>query len=380
MISALFPSTALANDSTLGGTGMTVYPIFDTEVEMEKEVIDIVVKGGCSYVTCKFWFHNTGESTDLLVGFPTQYPGGYESQEELDETMEDEWYNEDHVTQLNWFRTWVDGERVRVTVKTGLEPEGNNADELYFPQWYTWKMHFNAGERIKVVNKYWFVNSYGGENSEWFSYILRSGATWKGPIGKITIRVRLEDCSISDVWFHEMQPTYIEEDGLIVWEAENIKPEQDVNVLYADDPFEQNGDNPFASYDSQDEYWTYQNISQRMLRNFYAGHYNGVTWWGNRMFDKFGDTQSSQLYYCMGVSYYKLGYTEKALNMFGRIQDNLYDAMSAYYKALICEEAGDDTGYQSYLDSMTQYLSGVAEDETSWAAYWIKSRLSDLQG
>lgn len=85
LIALALPETALADDATLGGTGISVYPIFDTDVEMEKEIIDIVVKDGCSYVTCQFWFHNTGKSCDLLVGFPTQYPGYYESQEQFDE-------------------------------------------------------------------------------------------------------------------------------------------------------------------------------------------------------------------------------------------------------------------------------------------------------
>ena len=48
----LFPITAYADDATLGGTGITVFPISDTEVEMEEEIIDIVVRDDCSYVTC----------------------------------------------------------------------------------------------------------------------------------------------------------------------------------------------------------------------------------------------------------------------------------------------------------------------------------------
>ena len=381
----LFPMSAYADDATLGGTGITVFPISDTEVEMEEEIIDIVVRDGCSYVTCQFFFHNTGDGTNLLVGFPTQYPGGYESQEELDEEMEGEYFDEMYVTQLNWFRTFVDGERVHVTVKKGLEPEGNNADDLYFPQWYTWRMHFAADERIKVVNKYWMENSFGGECTEWISYILRSGATWKGPIGKITVRMQLEDYNLSATSFPGMQPTYIEENGNIVWEAENIEPEEDVDVWTVDTPYSQFGGNPYDEYNDEEasEFETYRKMDIRMMRNFYAGHFNGVTWWGDKFFDRF-DKQSSQLYYCMGVSYYKLGYNDSALNMFSYIQDetDMYYLLSAYYKALICQEAGDGEGYEAYVDMLAQYTYPVEPNETSganWIEVWVQSRLDDLQ-
>lgn len=380
---SLFPMTVSADDGTLGGTGITVFPIFDTEVEMEEEIIDIVVRDGCSYVTCQFFFHNTGESTDLLVGFPTQYPGGYESQEALDTEMAEEYFDEMYVTQLNWFRTFVDGERVRVSVKKGLVPEGNNTEELYFPQWYTWRMHFAANERIKVVNKYWMENSFGGESTEWISYILRSGATWKGPIGKITVRMQLEDYDLSDTSFPGMPPTYIEENGTIVWEAEDLEPLDDADVWTIDTPYSQFGGNPYDEYNDEEasQYESYRKMDIRMLRNFYAGHFNGVTWWGHKIFDRF-DRQSSQLYYCMGVSYYKLGCNDSALDMFSHIQDetDLYYLMSAYYKALICKEAGDEAGYQSCLNLLKQYTPDSTEEDMHWAMLWVQSRLSDLQG
>ncbi len=376
----LFPMSASADDGTLGGTGITVFPIFDTDVEMEEEIIDIVVRDDCSYVTCQFFFHNTGESTNLLVGFPTQSPGECESQEELNEEMEDVYYAESHVTQLNWFRTFIDGKKVHVTLKKGLEPEGNNADALYFPQWYTWRMHFKADERVKVVNKYWLQNSYGGENSELISYILRSGATWKGPIGKITVRIQLQDYDLFSTYFDGIQPTYIKEDGTIVWDAENIEPEQDIEVWTAYTPNSQSGDNPYNEYDETEAspYESYRKMNVRLMRNFYAGHFNGVTWWGNKMFDRF-DRQASQIYYCMGVSYFKLGYSDRALKMFSQIQDetDMYYLLSAYYKALICKETGDEAGYQLYYDSLKHYTPDP--DETGWTALWVQSRLVDLQ-
>jgi arginyl-tRNA synthetase len=130
------------------------------------------------------------------VGFPTQYPGDYESQETLDKEKTDPYYQNSYITRLNWFRTYVHGKRVPIRIKKGLVPEGNNKEELYFPQWYTWSMIFAANQRVKVTNRYRMENSSGGENWESINYILRSGSTWKGPIGKVTVRMRLEEYSL----------------------------------------------------------------------------------------------------------------------------------------------------------------------------------------
>lgn len=346
-------SAAPGRTATLRAVGISVCPISETQVEMEKEAIDIVMRDGCTYVTCESWLHNTGESADIIAG--TYYS----------------------LTQLNWISTLVDGKRVDVSLEKGLNSEGSNIGNMYFPERYTWRMHFAADERIKVVNTYWFMGTAKGAGTDTVGYILRSGAAWRGPVGSITVRMHPEDFGMEYTTLGGMQPTYIEEDGTAIWEREYIEPDEDItiNSIPSD---ELSGVNPFAVND--DRFLPYQTMTARMLRNFYAGYYNGATWWGNWMFQRFGDTQSLQLYYCMGVSYYKLGYTEKALDMFGRINDNdeLYGAMPAYYKALICEEAGDSAGYKLCLDSISQYLSGTPEGKMSWGVYWLKSRLDDI--
>lgn len=88
----------------------------------------------------------------------------------------------------------------------------------------------------------------------------------------------------------------------------------------------------------------------------------------------------------MGVSYFKLGYTDKAANFFAKIQDkaDMYYVMSAYYKALICKEAGDNAGYQACVD-LLKCNAVPSESETEneylcWRTLWAQSRLDDLQG
>lgn len=383
---AVFPLTVLANDSTLGGTGMTVYPIYGTDVVMEEEIIDITVKDGRSYVNCQFFFHNTGEKTELLVGFPTQYPGWYESQEDFDKEKEEDYYADSHVTELHRFRTWVDGKQAKVTVKKGLKPEGNNTGELYFPQWYTWTMTLEAGERVKVVNTYWAENSYGGENWESSRYILRSGATWKGPIGKVTVRMHMSELQRIDASFRGpdyggILPSYLEDDGTVVWKAENIKPTQDVqasftqqNTSYSvyfplENPFEYGVTEQEADYDE------YERMGQRLLRHFYAGHYNAVTWWADRFIRRFGGKQSWQLYFLAGMSYYKKGRYEKALAMLEKSDAEYKPCM--YFKTLAYRDSGNEVKYRECLEKLASIKD---EDNGSvyWISLWAQGRLDAL--
>ncbi len=378
---SLFPLSAGANDSMIvGGTGGTVYAISNSDVEMEEEIIDILVKDGKTYVTCRFFFHNTGEKTTLMMGFPTEYYDyADEETEGDDEYIDDEDFDgpeDEYITALNGFRTYVRGKRVPVKVKSGLKPEGNNIDELYFPQWYTWKVTFDKGERVKVVNKYWAVNS-GGSAHDWedINYILRSGSTWKGAIGKVTVRMRMRGYDPSGVSFEEWQPSYIEKDGTVVWKAENLKPQQDIKVYYDDDHnFWYGIQNPFDTQDSDDAmYQAYERMGERMLRNFKARKYNGTTWWGNKFLRKFGDMQSEQFYYLMGVSYYKLGRYEKALGMLEKVKDpeaSFYDS-SYYYKARAYSKIGDKAAYISCVE----YLN---KSKYEWLKLWAQSRLNDI--
>lgn len=370
-----FPNTAKANDAMIvGGTGGTVYAISNSDVEMEEEIIDITVMNGRSYVSCQFFFHNTGDGTSLLMGFPT----GHRSEEPEDEDYEGP--EDEYVTELNRFRTFIHGRKVPVEIKDGLKPEGNNKDELYFPQWYTWKVTFAANERVKIVNKYWMTNtsslSYDWEE---INYILRSGATWRGTIGKVTVRMKFRGYNAAGIDFREMQPSYIKEDGTIVWEAENIEPQEDIRLYYEISSFEyEKMDNPFDC--SDERYDEYDRMQERMIRNFDIGQYNGTTWWGNRLLKKFGDNQSNQFYYSMGISYYKLGIYDKALGMLHKVKNkqiwvndprNTFYSLSLYYQAVILKKTGDGLAYNDCLEK----LAACGYD---WLQLWAQSRLDDL--
>lgn len=384
MAAMLFPATASADDGVLGGTGITVYPIQETQVEMEKEIIDILVKDGRTYVSCQFFFHNTGKKTKLLVGFPCGYPDDPEAvQAQMEQWAEDPEYKKESVDDaLYRFRTYIQGERATVKVKDGLKPGGNNSDSLYYPKWYAWNMTFAAGQRIKVTNSYWMKNSIGGENGEGTGYILRSGSTWKGPIGKVTVRMRFQGYNLFDLFFEGMAPTSVKDDGTILWEAKNIEPEEDIQANFKSGGESLEIYNPFQY--GTPEYNVYSMMGERLMRNFTAGHFNGATWWGHRFIGIFGDKQSDDLYYVLGLSYFKLGKYAKALEMLNKVQDEEgYATEVLYYKALIYKKSGDTTSYKSSLEALAENNSTIREPDdeqyTDWVTLWAQSRLKELE-
>ncbi len=380
MIISCFPAAAMANDATLGGTGITVYPIYDTDVVMEEEIIDILVKDGKTYVDCQFFFYNPCEKTTLLVGFPTQQPGGYESQESLNAEISQDYYDEFNIAQLHRFKTFINGKRVPVEVKKGLKPEGNNTEELYFPQWYTWNMTIEKDERLKVVNSYYMENGFGSEDDEWTEYILRSGATWSGTVGKITVRMRFDGYKRESIYFVGMKPTYIDDKGTAIWKAENIEPQEDIEATFNDYPYYDIGD-PFE-YETP-EFASYEKMGRRLMRNFDIKQYNGATWWSHKLIRKFGNKQSDGFYYVVGVSYYKCKRYDKALEMLDKAaqyKNDEYFIASTYCKAHIYRKTNDIINYRECLEKLASYGNNGDEpnDHVYWVQLWAQSRLDDL--
>lgn len=406
------PVSAAADDgpvttATVGGTGVTVYPIFDTNIVMDKEIIDITVKNGESKVSCQFFFHNTGEAVNLMMGFPSEEPGSNpdqypENESEQEDTgldngdgdpeetvMDDNNYE----TSLYDFTTTIDGKPIPVTLKEGLTPEGYNDKGLFYPDWYTWNMGFKAGEKVKVENSYKMTNSDDGQGTQTVKYILRTGAAWKGPIGSVLVRMKLEDCYPNAVGFTGMQPTYIDNAGVICWQGENIEPDEDVIVECGQGTDVTAMDSPFAEneeyYDSETTYQNdddvngtlspeaqanldndtaYTNMSARMMKNYGHNHYRGAIWWAQKLMKRFGENQSAAVYYYMAKSYEKLHLNTKA----GKAYE-MMGALGYYHEANLYKKIGWTGRYIACLkNAMTN------TEAFDWLKIWAKSRLADM--
>jgi hypothetical protein len=225
-------SAVYGEDAVLGGSGNTVYPIYDTQVEMLSEKIDIEVQGEYSLVRCEFLFRNTEDRETITVGFPAY---GTLTPTEDRVAFEDD-------QKLYDFKTYVDGQEAKTVIKEGLKEEGNNKGSLYYANWHVWEMTFDKGQERKVVSTYRIKNAYDSMGGKTIKYILDTGATWKNNIGYGKVSVHFDqkmdpqNWSIMGYQGYENHPNVTvkvyPENNQIIWEFFDLEPDLNVELYY----------------------------------------------------------------------------------------------------------------------------------------------------
>lgn len=190
------PVRAEANDGAFYGKGATVFPVQQTAVTMEEEILDIAQAGPYGgyisrwEVSVKYRFHNTSDQpVTVQMGFP----------EACERTPDDDYAEEETGKQPKCrptifdFVAEVDGKRLPVTVKRA-DPKrtGPLADE-HFDRVHTFEVRFAPGQRRAVHHRYRNGVSITSPYTSHLDYILRTGGLWKGPIGSLTVTLTLLD-------------------------------------------------------------------------------------------------------------------------------------------------------------------------------------------
>lgn len=177
-------------------------------IRMLSEEVHIALPDG--KVEATFIFRNDGPATTVLIGFPEQ------GKDVMPKAR----------THLVNFRSWVDGKPV-ATKQVG-RTEGDDAD---YTAWWVKQVPFSRGQTHTIVNRYeggWLDTSYGCSG---FQYILKTGASWHGPIGRARITVDLG--SVARCWPVRFQPASGRRTGSrISWDLRNFAPKHDVFIFW----------------------------------------------------------------------------------------------------------------------------------------------------
>mgnify|MGYP001278006741 CR=1 FL=1 len=218
IIMFLFLAVTFANadSSSLFRYGETVQPIENNNIRMIEEKVDIQVYGGWSVVRCEFVFRNeSNERQRVLMGFPGSMIG-VEADYGIDET-----------TRLKDFKTYDEGVEKQVKLEKADE---KGASEDRIAEWYTWDVTFEAGEERIIVNTYKTQN-YNAPWGRHTGYILKTGAPWKGTIGKAVITFELMDNVPSNIYKENTKPEgYRIEKNKVIWELKDFEPIEDINL------------------------------------------------------------------------------------------------------------------------------------------------------
>jgi hypothetical protein len=160
------PGVVFCNDGYYTATGAALsHGKRHPDIRMESENIHIGLGDTRAQVDVTFVFKNYGRAQSVQMGFPEEYS------ENADLALEN-------------FRTWVDGVRVRARrVVRSYEPPNERT-----AHWVK-TVHFGAGQtrRVRVSYQAWYSGDVSGRS--WFTYILKTGGTWRGTIGECRITV-----------------------------------------------------------------------------------------------------------------------------------------------------------------------------------------------
>lgn len=239
LIGLAIPSLLVADDMTLvnnGGYGPSPLSISkgqESKLRMVEE--DLTMAFGRRYTTvvARFRFQNTDsvEAVTQLTGFPDLWLARKKVEErgELAERFDiknempytstnDEDY--DFHGRLEHLETFIDGQPVPSTVQYGhvkwtsygyWEPGTSKRDGPM--AWHVVTIRVPAGGTIELERRYEAQNSpqYAGLGVNAFEYIVHSGSSWNGTIGKLTATVTLmEGLKVAElIW---PRPSVSEED------------------------------------------------------------------------------------------------------------------------------------------------------------------------
>ncbi|MBN9500534.1 MAG: hypothetical protein J0H02_01965 [Armatimonadetes bacterium] len=141
-------------------------------VSMDREHVQIAVKDASIHVKATFWFKNHGPATKLTMAFPD---------ETTVNNVNDEGPSPSVISHMT---SSVDGFPVPIAKKT-LKP----ANDMQLRAVWLKEVSFARGQSRTVIVEYEADNGFAGNGWVLNSYILTSGATWRGKIGQCRIDV-----------------------------------------------------------------------------------------------------------------------------------------------------------------------------------------------
>lgn len=184
-------SAALANDGGISMGGSPGLLKGHPSVRMTDEVIRITVGAETVTVDCRFTFTNHGPACTVRMGFPDQGFGAYDPDEEGGEEV----MKTPPKTTFTSFRSYVEGKPVAARLIRADKPGA---------YWHTKTVRFPAQGIVHIRDLYTqrisggIVTTPKGEGSvKQVAYVLHTGASWHGSIGRTEVIVTFHDAKLT---------------------------------------------------------------------------------------------------------------------------------------------------------------------------------------
>ena len=193
----LSASLAHADDGSMATVGGSVRLMRENvNIRMVAETIRARITQDLITVQCAFTMKNEGPADTVLVGFPDGDSIGHGQ------------------AQLESFRSWVDGVEVACT---RIQDAPNEMS------WWTKRIAFPASAVVVMRNRYTVApGTSWSTGSQAFTYILWTGASWKGTIGSAEIVATLDGIPAS--WVTGSDPVARRKGRTFRWELHDFEP------------------------------------------------------------------------------------------------------------------------------------------------------------
>jgi|GEM_PF-5285452 len=226
-VSSLLASSALGNDTSVGGIGVDLHALKETSVRMKSEDIVISFVDDTWVVRATYVFENpTNENFRFQVGFP-----------EIGCLKEEE--GDCHAKAFRGLKTQVDGRSV-VHRRGTLNDTERWAKHL--GTFWLFDVSFPSQAETKIEHTYSMDATMDSMGAYYGHYVTRTGSTWAGPIGhaKFTLRFPPHVAHVSTntvLPTPKQDPQFVvaEKRGFaqIVLEQENWTPSGDLEFAFA---------------------------------------------------------------------------------------------------------------------------------------------------
>jgi len=208
-------NVASANDAVLGFTPDGVYPVYQSDISMIAEEINIqLVSSTEAKVTCRFVFRNFGDARTVLMGFPAQ----------LNEETSD--LNPEEELRVHNFTARDDEGELEVTLADTIPnspvKKWNGAEK--YKKWYCFQVDFDKDEEKTLYHTYEVFFPHDSLGFVEMGYILETGALWKGSLGHSKVIFDLGDIPAYAIESVFPNNFYRLEENRLIWERKDFKP------------------------------------------------------------------------------------------------------------------------------------------------------------
>jgi len=225
ILALALPLVCLGDEAPRPYRGTTLGPFIPTAVQMVEEEVWMEVAPHRIDVRAEFTYFNPAATETIQVGFP-------------DVVMA---YNDEDLRRIssepgNFFgEPTLKDVRIRfdkepITYSFASTPRG------YYRGWLLFDAVFPEGEYTTSTVEYWVEPTLayrrGVLGDQHFTYVLKTGADWAGPIGEATLHMKLDPAiESSQVLSINPEGDVVDADGYH-WVLTNFEPDRNIRISY----------------------------------------------------------------------------------------------------------------------------------------------------